>query len=340
MSVKLTGLLLLLASTSAFAARMTYTDRPTKKSITFRYSLGYSTSLFLVEPTSSYLSELEEQAEAAGSQAPEIETVKFQPNVQLIHTVGLSYKGIGFAYGHANEMPNSAKESFGETDAKTYGLRWHLDTISLGGYYHEISGLFQSDPNDSVEVDGNDIYPQYPDMRLLKSGADLIWKLSPGGLSLGGIFDQSEIQTKSGGTILFRATYNNIKLTNKSQPILQSQYQSYYPTEGNINSFELTELGVGAGGGYTLVIAKSFYISSVVNFSLSSQTGHAVIGEEEKDIQKLSISTLSAVFSIGVNKKKSFFGFTYFLDNLTTTMDEIAIVNGRNDAELYFGFRF
>lgn len=314
----------------------TYTNRHTYKSLTTRYAYGFSTSFIFFAPNSELLKQYEE----AGQELPP-KILKFEPNIEYYQSPGISYKWFSFALSFPIEKGAVSKRAKGASKATDYKLTFNTSFFLASAYYQDFKGMFQTDPYDVTYEDDEERYTKQENLGLHKVGAEIIFKIFPKSFSLGALCDQSEIQTKSGGSPLIRLTKNSFSLKNSGIPIIPVKYQTFYPIDGGLHELNAEEYSVGVGYGYTFVFMKSIFLGAALSYGNSQVEGSYMVGEEKKSFSSNNLlGSRYSLFSLGVNSKKIFGGISLIIDSIDIRLDEFSITTPRNIGEMYLGWRF
>jgi len=177
------------------------------------------------------------------------------------------------------------------------------------------------------------------DIRTIYFGLQYFFVLDYDKFSLKSSFIHNEKQKKSAGSFLFGAGFGIYSLDADST-IIPSEFYNDFHESLHITDLNATNVGLGFGYIYTLVLKKHFYatLSFIPGIGLN-------FGDYKTDYRKpydthlyLGFKTMN---SIGYNSERLFGGIQFSSDFFRTKIEkQLNVQTGHGKAKIFIGYRF
>jgi hypothetical protein len=280
------------------------------------------------------------------------------PTLRTSFGLTVSYKFLTFSVGTnalnflMKDYIDERENRIGKTSIQNYAFTWNPNRFRIEMYYRSVTGFHednraQYDPS----FGNNNPFEQYPEMNTLSYGADILWAFNiKKRFSLGAPYSYTTRQKKPAGSFLMYFGLNRFSLSSPSNfipALVASQYGPY----SDLIKFDGTCLSWGAGYGYTLVIAKIFFVNAMVAGRYPFmwkryETASGKITEDFSEPEDPSLINFAVGrAAIGINFKRFFlasylyadmYNYKYFMK----TSEEIGIINKNLRGSVVFGWRF
>ena len=263
-----------------------------------------------------------------------------KPNLSLRYALVLSYKFLSVRIGIRPKISDEKKEEKGDSD--TFRLRFQLlfDNWNHVLEYNSDHGYYVTN-TESITGEKSKNYIQLPDLTSHVFFGTSSYKFNKN-YSLRAIESQTEIQSKSAGSLMpgFNYTYYSLTGTDRiKDPDGENIYRDYY------NDFNGINLSLGLAYYYTFVLKKYWFVNAYVVPSAGIDFYKTKIHGPD-GISNNSFSdgflALNYGFGGGYNGKKIFFGadFKNRFTNEKFSSSKLRIIPSNDTFSVYFGYRF
>lgn len=268
-------------------------------------------------------------------------TQVYSPNTASYSGVSIGYKDISFSYGSTNPTSESSKLEKGTTNYNDFQFHFFKKKFGLDLYYQTFEGMYRAsaEASERESLGGVQAYPKLPSMAVKKYGANFYYVRTPKSYSIPAAFEQTHVQRSSGGSLIGMVSFNDVNISNKGEAILPADQQENFGVDSGFSGARLKSLGVGVGGGYTLVILKYFYLTGqlIIGRAYQRFKGNGIAKTGEQDLQA---STQNFRFSGGLNMKQFFIGIMWINDKVSTETDTLTIEPESRYTSVFLGYRF
>lgn len=266
----------------------------------------------------------------------------YTPNVSNVSGVTIGYKGLSVSYGSTNPISDNAKVERGSTKYNDFQFHFFRKKFGLDLIYQTFKGLHRSSASDAEKTDeegGVRAFPKLPNMEVKKFAANLYYVRTPNDYSIPAAFEQTDRQTKSGGSLIGMLSASDVNISNKGEAIIPVEQQVSFGSDGGFSGARMKSLSLGVGGGYTLVLAKSFFLTGqlIIGKAYQRFKGNGIRETGEQDIQA---STQNIRASAGYNGQRFFIGLMFINDRVSTETDTLIIEPESRYNSLYIGYRW
>ncbi len=254
--------------------------------------------------------------------------IELEPNIDSQLTVGVHIKDLfGIGWGFSGKASDESIQEKGKTKYNDFRFHFAFDKFMISTNYSQYEGFYIK--NGSTNT-GNRIYPNF---RLTNFNFDFIYNFHSHKFSLPALFDQTQRQEKSAGVFLLAGSINHTSLKSNSV-FLNSSFNS----DQNLTNLGFYSLNTYAGGGYTLVMKKKFYISGVGLLGVGVQNGQLkqISGAKKEKWDFTQKLTLNLGF--GYNGNRFFSSLGVFVTGIKYKLEESSFDNNMASISLNFGW--
>lgn len=260
----------------------------------------------------------------------------YTPNPGTTTGIYLKYKMLGISLG-TNAAPSEEEIQLkGETTFSDYQFHFAFSQIGFDFYYQKYRGFYRSSATDSEMVGSPEHFPFLENLQQEVMGINIFYIKSPKDFSYEAAFNQSEVQKKSGGSLLLFLSLNKFDINNDSA-ILPAAQQALYGELGTFSGLTVKTVGTIIGWGYSLVINRMF-VSTVIGVGPGYQQS-SYAGVENGDISG-AITRATARISLGYNGPAYFGGMSILIDSTQSLSDHMEVTPSSRLVELFMGMRF
>jgi hypothetical protein len=297
---------------------------------TIRLYVASSPISYKISPTGEY-----NETNPEGEADPEI--LEYSSNSLGETGVAIGYKGYTVSYGFPQEQSDEEIIDKGTTTGSNYRIALNRGGYSLDVFHKDLTGFYLANV-DKIDSSWSreDPFPQFKNMNIKNSGIQATFVLSPKSFSLPALMDQTDIQKKSGGSIIGGLGVEVASIENDG-PIVYSVYQDQYGDDGSMEWTKTQNLTLKLGGGYTLVYG-SLYLGGKLLFGQTSYRSTNSISPDET--LSGSARAQTTTFGLGYNANKHFAGFSYDHTVASVRYTNIESETKRINTEFFIGKRF
>lgn len=262
--------------------------------------------------------------------------VIFQPSSPSKFTLGAAYGPFSASYGVPGIMSDKNKAEMGESKISDWQVRFFGDVHTFDFFYQKYTGYFiQNTSTVDPSYNGNIIRP---DISNEHYGIQYFYNFHPEDVSIRAAFDQTSVQTKSGGGGLLMAAANYFKV-HADSAILPATVSSQY---GDFSSYKggfFSSFKIGFGGTYTLVFAN-WFASGLLTVGGGPQSQVFDLGTSEYRKDSKFVTGANMKLSTGYNSKSFFTALGLFIDTQNIENENFYVANSTIEASIWAGTRF
>lgn len=239
----------------------------------------------------------------------------YRPNTTLNMGIGASYQWftLNLAYGFKflNQQEDRGETEYLDLQAHFYGQKENIDLY--GQFYN---GFFLS-PRGYANLN-KDLFYVRPDLKVREFGASYQHVFNNKKFSTRAALIQNEWQKKSAGSFLLGGELFFGKATADS-----SVYPTLLQTDPLplVNKMTFFEFGPSFGYGYTLVIARHFYISAILTANADYNITQYYGPEYEKSFSGFTPNSMLRAFA-GYNSERTAISFSFLNSRVALSSDE------------------
>ena len=266
--------------------------------------------------------------------------LQLKPNLNLRYAAVLSYKFLTVRIGIRPKVSDEEKEEKGESD--TFRLRFQLlfDKWNHLIEYNYDRGFYATNTDDFTDETFLN-YIQFPDLTSNVLFLSSSYKFN-NKYSMRAIQSQTEIQSKSAGSLLPSASFMYYRLTGTDR---------LKDFDGNIidrdvyTEYNGINLSLGIAYYYTFVLKKYWFINAfaIPNAGVDFYKTHVYAPDTSYKLNNNdTFLAFNYGFGGGYNGKKIFFGANY-KNRFTSekfSSSKLRITPSNNSFSVYFGYRF
>lgn len=281
--------------------------------------------------------------------------VLFEPNTKLQFGGGIVLSGmkrfnilnlfdLNFMNGTSIELTFPIATNSADTHGETTGMDFQMNGCILQGTfiynlsYVNLKGFYLRDPNafnTAPKVLGSDI-------GLMIWGGDLTYVLNNKKMSHSSVFNLSNKQIKSTGSVLFNIGYRQTKI--EADSTLKYQINTHEtPSTMSVKSSDCRSPFIGIGYGYTSTIKRDFYfhISTIIRLHYQQGTYiYTLDKQEEQRDDRPFVGGLNYKIGMGYNTSEWFAGLSVVSDISYNKIDVMRLDYEVGKLRLSIGKRF
>lgn len=270
--------------------------------------------------------------------APAIQGVAYVPTFAFRLGPRILWKEVGITATFALPIPEAELRRRGSSEMTEVLLNsyWRQNAIDL--YYLRIRGFHVTGPWRELSVHKAERYPQLPEANVTNTGFNWYYVYNPENYSLKAAFDQTEFQTKSGGSWLISPFYNHFELSLGTRFIggIGDNSITGIPI---LASGRFDTVGASVGYGYTYIYDR-FFASALI--ATGPGLEYQQIGRSgDSDINEFSLAVkINFNMSMGWNGKEYVGGVKFLLDSLSSNVSGTEVASNLVSGQFFFGARF
>lgn len=257
-----------------------------------------------------------------------------------ISTFGIDFNYAGlFALGVGASNVNATAEELqarGRTEGSHFRFRFPWRSIYVETAYNRLTG-FHSARNEN-STDSQTGYEQYPSLKSESFAIRVIYAFKSERYSLASVFDQTEIQNKSGGSFLMGLSTHWTRLTSDIS-FIPTQIRPTLATESEVTNANFAALSVLVGYGHQFRFFTSGYAFGQALVGGGVQRGTAGTATAQYTARDLA-SSVRVDFGIGSNGLNYVYGLLASITTNTNLTERTSYEFSDNQVRLFFGKRF
>lgn len=267
--------------------------------------------------------------------------IKYKPSTQAKTFLAFDYKNLGASISAYNPRDSGFRKKFGNGQFFDLQLRatrneYYLESYfqSYKGYYLENASKVMTNP-----IGGEGQYPQNSSLKAQHYGVQIFQFHSPEKFQPRKAIEFVDPSKESGGSWYYSAALNSHQLFTKESLVPATAIDNYGSLSDlkNIQSFTAA---VGAGGGYSLVLApNSWVFSGMLGFAVGPQWASARYVNDREDRSQLSVKT-QIKLAIGYSGEQFISGINIQYDTTQIRLKSSELGLSSFESALFVGYRF
>ncbi len=266
--------------------------------------------------------------------------INYIANSNQVSGISLDYDIIGLAFGYRS-LPGGNKRT-GSTDYLDLGLNVNTRRFRLENSFKRYTGFYDKNSANYIDpfTDSTNYY-QDPSMNLRVIKSKLLYTFNKRKFALSAAYANTKRQIKSSGSWLLVGNFYALNLYSDSSIIPLALRPKYGLTWDGLNRMNVYAYSAGAGGTYTLVFLKRFYLNVLLSVGLESQSRHFYTAPENAHIKYWKVwSAADWRSSIGYNGRKFFMRVSSIYDLNNYESSALKFEMKFIAASFDFGYRF
>lgn len=249
-----------------------------------------------------------DQIETLNAQNISVLKADYKTNASTEQGVRVSFKGLGISYGEPVPVEESLVAQKGLTKGDNYQLSYNFRRHALQVYYKNITGFHLDNMKDfDPEWNPSDDHLQFPNMRIVSSGFEVLHVFNEKDFRVQSILDQSDIQKKSGGSWLAGLGMSVLRVESDTPLALEQQRSNFSEEEALISEFEVAEYSLKFGYGHNWVSDAGLFFA--VGF-LFGRSGYQTFHSGDRDTKITYNDDAYAILAaLGINRRNWFLSF-------------------------------
>ncbi|MBT6326160.1 MAG: DUF4421 family protein [Bdellovibrionales bacterium] len=266
--------------------------------------------------------------------------LEYLPNLKYFKNIQISFWGATISY-MIKEDP-SAEDKFrkGKTEFSDYQFHYSIGHFGIDVFNQEFTGMYlnsdQHTEPSTYEGKSVNIYQQFPAMTQRMSGVNFFYIFNPDRFKYNSMFNQSERQLSSGGSLILTLSYIYSHIYNESA-FLPEEEQTKYGEDGGLKSASLKTLGPLIGHAYNATNGE-WYAAYMLSIGAGIQK-RTIENTSVPDDDTGIVGRLNLRISFGYNGETLIFGSSAMFDAVNIVTDKINLSTSSNLVELFIGAR-
>lgn len=246
---------------------------------------------------------------------------------------------IGFGLGLKTQLSKEDQVKRGSTEYRDWRLSLAYPRVHLALNYQSYQGFYLRDTA-TVNPSWSDSEPYLLAPALVSENASITatYIFSPERFSLVSVLDQTERQTKSGGSWLAGGSLARSSLAN-TEAIIPVAVQSDFGRDAQLEKAEFYSLMARGGYGYTVALFEDFFASATGLLGLGYQIGSFSTSTESKRKSEI-VPRIDFLLGLGYNGPRFVAGGSLAFESTDYKTESIEIPSTLYDIKVYVGGRF
>lgn len=266
--------------------------------------------------------------------------INYIANSNHVSGISLDYDIIGLAFGYRSIPGGNART--GNTDYLDLGLNINTRRFRLENSFRRYTGFYDNLSTNYIKpFTDTTHYYQNPSLNLRVVKTKLLYSFNNRKFALGAAYANSKRQVKSSGTWLLVGNFYALNLYSDSSIIPPALRPKYGLVWDGLNRMNVYAFSAGAGGSYTIVFWKKFYLNFLATFAIESQNRHFYTSPENVHF-KYWKTWFAGDWrsSIGYNGRRFFIRATSIYDLTNYESNDMNFKMKFIAASFDFGYRF
>lgn len=269
----------------------------------------------------------------------DLHKLKYRPAQSLYFGVILGYKWLGGTLSFASPAEDQIVEKEGKSEYADYRLSYYVRRFGIELNYNRFKGyLLENSSELSDATLAGETYFKLPDLETVGFGGSFIYILDPDRFSLPAAYDQSEIQRRSGGTLLLVTSFRRQVLKNPDA-IIPDELQDNYGEDRLFEQGTFNNLGMALGYAFNWV-PSSFFFAPLIALGPSYQKATYQLADGKSRTYEAASANLHLRLSLGWNSPHFFFTVVGLADIYSSVTESLRVSNNIQAVTLSLGTRF
>lgn len=233
-------------------------------------------------------------------------------------------------------LDQQSVRKYGESDSRGFMLNAMSKRWSFEIFHQNFSGFYIDDSK--VSIPPASPYPQRNDISTRMYGLTGSYLLNHERLSYRAVYNFSERQIRSAGSMIIFWGLTSFKMTADSSILTQPQ-RDHYGDDVDFTTLRYTTLTLGPGYTHTFVY-KDFFINGTISFGPAHNWINYRLRSGE-DRNEIAINTsVMARIGIGYNSERLFGGVMFLTQSNNVRFDEVRFAGNNQTFKILVGYRF
>ncbi|MBX3020898.1 MAG: DUF4421 family protein [Bdellovibrionales bacterium] len=270
--------------------------------------------------------------------APAVKGVAYLPNFAPRLGPRVIYRDVGATLTFSLPIPDNERTRRGDSKAQSLIINSYWRQFAFDLYYQRYKSFYVASPWTEVSVNKPARYAQLPDAQVLNYGLNAYLILRPERYSLKAAFDQTEIQSQSGGSWLVAPFYNHLEMFLGGKFVPGSDTSSFR-VPPNLASSRFDTLGAGFGYGYTYV-KRRYFLNGQVAYGPGFQSQRLQREDGDNSAVYSLAAKLNVNASTGWNYPEYVGGAKLLVDSVWARVQDTQVTSTLVSLQFFFGRRF
>ena len=267
--------------------------------------------------------------------------IKYKPSTQAKTFLAFDYKNLGASISAYNPRDSDFRKKFGNGQFFDLQLRATRNEFYLESYFQSYKGYYLENASKVMTnpFGGEGQYPQNSSLKAQHFGVQIFKFHNPEKFQPRKAIEFVDPSNESGGSWYYSAALNSHQLFTKESLVPATAIDNYGSLSDlkNIQSFTAA---VGAGGGYSLVLApNSWVMSGMLGFAVGPQWASARYANDREDRNQLSVKT-QIKLAVGYSGEQFISGINIQYDTTQIRLKSSELGLSSLESALFVGYRF
>lgn len=267
--------------------------------------------------------------------------INYKPSTQAKTFLAFDYKNLGASISAYNPRDSDFRKKHGDGQFYDLQLRATRNEYYLEGYFQSYKGYYLENAS-KVMTNPFGSEGQYPLNSSLKAqhyGVQIFKFHHPEKFNPRKAIEFVDPSTESGGSWYYSAALNSHQLSTKESLVPATAIDNY-GSLNNLKNIQSLTAAVGAGVGYSLVMApNSWVLSGMMGFALGPQWASARYTSDREDRNQFSVKT-QIKLAAGYSGEQFISGINLQYDTTQIRLKSSELGLSSLESALFIGYRF
>lgn len=267
-----------------------------------------------------------------------INELEYKPNVGNYLGFGFFLFDLGIDITFRTPPSPEQNTIYGNTKARDWQIHVYTRKLGANFIYQDYQGFYIANPQSFFpQWNNGDPYPVNENMKATVIGGGLYYAFQPEKFSFPSVFNQTEMQLKSGGSFLLSGTIAHSSLSDP-ESLIPVTDTNQFTGFNDLKSINISSINVLPGYSYNIIIKKKFYL----NFSLSLGGGYQIrsySNDQSYSDNALAFANIGRVGG-GYNNDRFFIGASGYIQNENVTIQNLQLSTSSRFVRFFVGYRF
>lgn len=263
----------------------------------------------------------------------------FEPNVGNFVGIGFFLFDVGIEAMFRIRPGPEQNALYGPSDGTDWQIHAYARSFGLDLSYQHYKGFYLSNPELFYpNYKSGDPYPRKPDMEAQVINLSGHYVFRKKRFSFPNVFNQTERQMKSGGSLMISGQFNHSNITDPGSLILITDSNTITSLT-EIRNINVSSFNAMPGYSYNLIIFKKLYLNLSLSVGLGYQfRNYQAEGQPYRDNKVVLANSWRAGF--GYNGRKFFWGISGYTQSNQIPIQNLEIRSETGFIKVFLGYRF
>lgn len=267
--------------------------------------------------------------------------INYKPSTQAKTFLAFDYQNLGASISAYNPRDSDFRKKYGNGQFFDLQLRATRNEYYLESYFQSYKGYYLENASKVMTSPfGNEgQLPQNSSLKAQNYGVQIFQFHHPEKFNPRRAIEFVDPSTESGGSWYYSAALNSHQLFTKESLVPLTAIDNY-GSLSNLKNIQSFTAAVGAGGGYSLVMApNSWVLSGMLGFAVGPQWASARYTNDREDRNQLSVKT-QIKLAVGYSGEQFISGINLQYDTTQIKLKSSELGLSSLESALFIGYRF